>query len=169
MKNIICSLIVATTVLSSCSSQKNLVNTAPFEIGQGFCQEWIGGKEASGRGLMVKIPVSEIEGYKINTLFFRGQQSYVKIETEAGQKFVVANLEQQSSRAPQDMIVHGDAKEEFGNKPSKNGIKEKLAFPFTLEADEAVLSYIKKNTIKYVKVVGVKEKPALIYSSKPRE
>lgn len=169
MKNAIYSFIVVTILITSCSSQKKLLNSAPFQIGQGFCQEWIGGKEASGSGLLVKIPVSEIEGYTLHKLFFRDQQSYIKIETEEGQKFVVANLNKKRKSAPHDMVAHIDPREEFGNKPSKNEEKEKLEFPFTLADDEAVLSYIRKNTINYVKVTGVKDKPALIYSYKPRE
>lgn len=169
MKNTIYSFLVVTVLITSCSSQKNLVNSAPFQIGEGYSQEWIGGKEATGSGLLVKIPVSEIEGYTLNTLFFRGQQAYVKIETEEGQKFVVAKFDKERKVAPHDIVAHADPREEFGNKPIKNEAKEELEFPFTLADDEAVLSYIQKSTINYVKVKGVKDKPALIYSSKPRE
>ncbi len=170
MKNILYSYLLMLGMLTGCSSQKKLTDEAPFKIGAGFCQEWIGGKEESGKGLLVKIPVSEIEGYKINAIFFRGQQAYTKVVDEDGQKFVVAELKKEGNNLPSDMILHADPKKEFGNKPSGNkNNTENTKFASELSDNEAVLSYIKKSTIKYVKVSGIKDKPALIYPTKSKE
>ena len=43
MKNSIYTFIVVLGILTSCASQKNLQESAPFEIGSGYCQESYGG------------------------------------------------------------------------------------------------------------------------------
>ncbi|MGJ8731889.1 MAG: hypothetical protein ACSHW4_02055 [Cellulophaga sp.] len=167
MKNSIFSILLVLGMLSSCSSQKNLVDSAPFEIGTAYCQDWYGGKEESGAGVEVKIPVANLDGYRVNSLFFRGQQSYVKIQDEEGQKFVVATMLAKKAMPPKDMVMHADPKEEVGNSPATKELQKD--FPFELAYDEAVLSYYKGDVINYVKITGIKHKQALIYPTRSKE
>lgn len=155
-------------ILTSCSSQKKLVAKVPFTIGNGYCQEWTGGKEESGKGLLVKIPVSEMEGYTLEGIYFRGQMGEVSLEEENGQKYAVTNM-QKSSNAKPDIVMHADPKEEVGNQPPRIKSEEELDFPFELKDTEAVLSFSKNGRIKYCKVTGIKDKAALIYQSKPQQ
>ena len=167
MKNSIYTFIVILGMLTSCSSQKSLQGSAPFEIGSGYCQESYGGRAASGSEMLVKIPVANLDGYRVNSIFFRGQQAYVKVLDEDGQKYIVANLKAKKAKAPKDMIAHADPKQEVGNTP--NTKSSVVDFPFELNYDEAVLSYYKGDVINYVKVTGIKHKQAIMYPSKPRE
>lgn len=155
-------------VLTSCSSQKKLVTNVPFTIGDGYCQEWTGGKEESGKGILVKIPVSEMEGYTLEGIYFRGQMSSVSMEEKNGQKYAVANLQKLSNAKP-DIVMHADPKQEVGNQPPRMKNKEELDFPFELKDSEAVLSFSKKGKTKYCKVSGIKDKAAMIYPSKPQQ
>lgn len=154
-------------ILTSCSSQKKLVAKVPFTIGNGYCQEWTGGKEESGKGMLVKIPVSEIEGYILEDIYFRGQMGKVSMVEENGQKYAVTNLQKLGSAKP-DIIMHADPKQEVGNQPPRLKNKEELSFPFELKDSEAVLSFYKNGKTKYYKVSGIKDRAALVYPSKPQ-
>ncbi|WBU90734.1 hypothetical protein [Cellulophaga omnivescoria] len=167
MKNSIFSILVVLGMLSSCSSQKNLVDSAPFEIGKAYCQDWYGGKEESGAGVELKVPVANLDGYRVNSIYFRGQQSYVKVINEEGQKFVVATMTAKTMVPPKDIIMHSDPKQELGNKPAAKKLQKD--FPFELAYDEAVLSYYKGNVINYVKIKDIKHKQAIIYPSRSKE
>ena len=153
-------------MLTSCSSQKKIVANVPFTIGDAYCQEWTGGKAESGKGMLVKIPVSEMEGYTLEGVYFRGQMGLVTMEEENGQKFAVVNLHKNNT-VPKDIIMHKDPKQEVGNKPTTK--KKTEDFPFELQKDEAVLSYSKNGRTKYCKVKGIKDKAALVYPSKPQQ
>lgn len=167
MKNSIFSILVVLGMLTSCSSQKNLVDSAPFEIGTAYCQDWYGGKEQSGAGVELKIPVANLDGYRVNSIYFREQQSYVKIKDEDGQKFIVATMVAKKAMPPKDMVVHADPKKEVGNKPVTKQLQKD--FPFELAYDEAVLSYYRGDVINYVKITGIKHKQAIIYPSRSKE
>ena len=72
--------------------------------------------------------------------------------TETGW-IATANFKNQNREKP-DMVMHADSKKEVGNKPPMT--KEK--FPFELEADQCVLSFLDGDTVKYYKVKNIKEK-----------
>ena len=67
-----------------------------------------------------------------------------------------------------DIVMHSDPKKEVGNQPPRLRTEEEKTFPFELNADEAVLSYLENGKVKYVKISGVKDKPARIYPGRPK-
>ena len=159
--------IIICTGLISCASQRTLQSAAPFEIGTVTVQEWLGGKEKSGTGYLVTIPVAVItKEVRFQELFYRGQIAQVTTEMREEGFIVQANFINTPTKP--DLVMHADPKKEVGNQPSsiKGGsIKD---FPFDLEPKAAILSYIVKNRVKYVKITGVKEKAGPIYSTKPK-
>lgn len=153
--------------LTSCSSQKTLQPDAPFEIGKATVQEWLGGREESGTGYLVSVPVSLItKEVRFQELYYKGQIVQVTTENKEEGFLVQANFVNAPNKS--DLVMHSDSLKEVGNQPPPIRGKSTPDFPFELTPNEAVLSYVVKNRVKYVKISGVKEKPALIYSTKPK-
>jgi hypothetical protein len=153
--------------LTSCSSQKTLQSDVPFEIGKATVQEWMGGREESGTGYLVNIPVSVItKEVRFQELFYRGKIAQVTTEMKEEGFMVQANFINTPSKP--DLVMHADPKREVGNQPPLAQGGSTQDFPFELAPQEAVLSYVLKNHVKYVKISGMKEKAALIYSTKPK-
>lgn len=168
MKN----LIYLTTMLitiSSCSSQKKLQENAPFKVSTPTSQKWVGGKEKSGSGTEVKIPISQIkdENIAMQQLYFRGKITDVTYEVNNGKRYILAKFLDKEFHQ-NDIIMHGNIKNEVGNRPPKLEKNENEQFPFVIENNEAILSYIEKDgkKVKYIKITGIKQKQPLIYSSK---
>lgn len=145
--------------ISGCSSQKKLVKNPPFELGQATCQSWTGGRAESGSGTKLEVPVDDIPATaSLQYAYFRGKAASVKLEEKEGQQYAVANFMNKSGVKP-DIVMHADPKEEVGNQPPE--LQEEI--PFELKPDECVLSFIEGDTVKYVKIAGIKEKKPLIY------
>ena len=153
--------------LTSCSSQKSLQTDVPFELGDATVQQWLGGKEESGTGYLVTVPVSFVtKEVRFQEMYFRGQTALVTTEKNGDGLIVKANFATASKK--QDLVMHADPKKEVGNQPPVVQKDSNKDFPFDLGPQEAVLSYIDKNRVKYVKLSELKEKSPLIYSTKPK-
>lgn len=155
MKAITYMIVVLTLSLSGCSSQKKMVARPPLEMGQATCQAWAGGRAESGSGMLLEIPVvgENPDGMNLQQAFFRGKIADVKMENTENGWVAKANFRNQATGKP-DMIMHADSTKEVGNQPPM--AKEK--FPFELEADQCVLSFLDGDTVKYYKVENIKEK-----------
>ena len=153
-------MIVLLFSLSGCSSQKKLVDKPPFDMGDATCQKWVGGREESGSGLLLNISVNEtLSGNtQLQQAYFRGMVADIKMEEKDGQLMATANFLNKRDEKP-DMVMHSDPKKEVGNKPPK--LKDK--FPFELEADECVVSYLEDDKMQYFKITDIKEKKPLSY------
>jgi hypothetical protein len=128
--------------LFSCSSQKKLQTETPFEMGSASCQEYVGGKEESGKGMMLSIPVTmgEENMIELNEVFFRGKQVSVTMQEKDGMRFAVARIPN-----------------------AKGGSAEAVALK--LESTEAILSYTDNGKVKYTKITDIKQKQPLIHNS----
>ena len=153
--------------LYSCASQKKLELSTPFTLGSSSCQEWVGGKEESGKGQLLKIAISELTGEEVafQNIYFRGQMAKVSMEMEDNGMIATAKFFDQKKP---DIIMHADATKEVGNQPPRQKTEEENKFPFKLSETEAVLSYLENDKVKYVKIVGIIEKPSRIYPSRPQ-
>ncbi len=160
MKNILYSALIMVFSLSSCTPQKKLVATTPFQMGEATCQSWVGGRPESGSGIRLNIPMlsEDMQGVQFQQVYFRGKVTDLKMKTEEGKKYATANFLNNPADKP-DIIMDADAKKEVGNRPPE--LKDE--FPFELQPTECVISYLDGDTIKYHKVEGVKELKQLIY------
>jgi hypothetical protein len=132
-----------------------MVTEAPFEMGQATCQSWSGGRAESGSGMLLEIPIQgeKNDELKLRQAYFRGKIADVEMEDTENGWVAKANFKNQSMKKP-DMVMHADSKKEVGNQPPT--AKEK--FPFELEADQCVLSFMEGDTVKYYKIGNIKEK-----------
>lgn len=155
MKAFVYMALVFTVSLSSCSSQKKMEAQAPFEMGEVTCESWSGGRAESGSGILLEIPVlsENVDEIKLQQAFFRGKIADVKMENTDTGWVAKANFKNKVVGKP-DIIMHEDSKQEIGNQPPMPVEK----FPFELEANQCVLSFLDGNTVKYYKVENIKEK-----------
>ena len=162
--------LLLTMGLMGCSSQKSFQEDPPFQVAYPTSQMWMGGREASGAGMELRLrytPGSPGE-VRPDSLYFRGQIMPAVVEdTETGMLVTASFRTDLGGDA--DRVMHADARREVGNQPPKP--LPAPDFPFDLEPDQAVLSYIRLSDGKrfYVRVDGVKEKPARVYPGKQRQ
>ncbi len=150
--------ILTTSVLTmsflQCSSSKfKLQEKAPLEYNRPYFQEWVAGIKDGGSGVNIYFPNLVIKNNAIvDSVFFRKMKGKLR----NGKASYFASLRKEK---PQDIDMSGDPKAEYGNK-----IPE---FPFDLEYDECVVSYIENGETKYFKIVDMKEKEGEYYPTSP--
>ncbi len=148
-------LLVLGFSISGCTSQKKLSDKAPFEIGPATCQPWTESAAEEGSGLLLEIPIlsKDLNGAQLKQAYFRGKIANIDLESLETGWVARANFREQNMEKP-DIIMHSDPKMEIGNRPPQ----PKKEFPFVLETDQCVLSYMEGETLKYVKIEGIVEK-----------
>ena len=170
MKNT--SIIILTVFsLYGCSSQKKLTTAPPFSINNPSYQQYVGGREESGTGFILQLPVDVEAGNEIDFLevFFKGHVLEAEIKEDGENLRIVCNYKDTSEDKKPDIIMHSDPKEEVGNQPPGSINRKNADFPFDLNRDEAVVSYKvmtgdpKNNKVTYFKITGIKSKPSRIY------
>ena len=154
MKNATVILVLTMFSYMGCAPQKSFVKNPPFEVGEAVCYNWVGGRAESGKGTVVSIPLSSesIENITFQQLFFRGKATNIKTEKMESGWVLKGNFYDAKMEKP-DRIMHSDSGKEVGNQPPM--IPKKI--PFELSENEAVISYIEEETIKYVKLKDVKQ------------
>lgn len=169
MKTSVYIAILSLLGFGSCASQKKLHVKPPFVVEAPSFQKWTGGKEQSGSGVDVQIPIREFkkENITFKEIYFRGQIGKATTATIDGIAYVKAKFTDHKFIKP-DLIMHADPRKEVGNQPPMPQSTKNIAFPFELTDTEAIISYTENNheKVKYTKISGLKEKQPLIYSSK---
>ncbi len=145
MRNFKYSTVLMALVLFSCSSQKTFQTQIPFELGSASCQEYYGGREESGRGTSLSIPLNmQMEtDVELVAIFFRGKEASVIVEEIDGVRYARAKFPNAKEKSPE-------------------------AADLNLELAEAVLSYKEDGKLKYTKIKGIKQKQPLIHNSIPK-
>ncbi|MEM1339396.1 MAG: hypothetical protein AAF634_02805 [Bacteroidota bacterium] len=160
MKSVLYMILVLTLSFSSCSSQKGIVSEPPLELGDATCQSWKGGRAESGSGMLLTVPVSgaDMEQIQLKRAYFRGKVTEVALEDSKDGWLIKANFLNTNFEKP-DIIMDADPKKEVGNRPPTPKVK----FPFELEQDQCVISYMDGDQEKFFKIEGVQEKKPLLY------
>ncbi|WP_297761756.1 hypothetical protein [uncultured Muriicola sp.] len=157
--------------LFGCSSQKKLVREAPFTIKDPSCQDYAAGREESGSGFTLILPIADNVGeVTFEEIYFRGHiMKPSVVQNEKGYELVCKHKNESPEEKP-DIVMHADPREEIGNQPPSLTKSDQKEFPFELEKDEVVISYREKgkNRLLFYKFKGVKEKPPLLYRSLPK-
>lgn len=169
MKAHIC-IFLFTIGLMSCSSQKSLEPQPPFSVERPTVQYWEGGRAESGYGMQFRARWNprEPSSVEADSLFFRGRTYKLEVtDTETG--FVLQASRTQKPWGNPDMVMHADSTREIGNQPPKP-LPTNRVFPFELQPDEAVISYILKEDGRkyYTKITGIVEEPSRIYPGQPK-
>lgn len=152
-------IITILITFTHCSSAQKLQEKASFELGKVSYQKWIAGVQGGGSGYHMLIFVtSNKNNVTFDSIYFRGYKAKIEI----GKINYVANIKTEINQK-EDLIMSNNGPDEFGNKtPLKDP-----DFPFKLQLDECVISYIENHTTKYYKVENLVEKPKEEYPSAP--
>ena len=160
MKNSLFMSLILVFSFLGCTPQKKVVSEAPVALGAPTCQAWVGGRAESGSGMLLTIPLEDnnLDAQKLQQAYFRGKVADIRIENTAEGWMAKANFKDGNHQKP-DIIMDSDAANEVGNQPPK--LKEK--FPFEIEEDECVISFLDGDSIKYFKLSDIKETKKKIY------
>jgi len=144
---------------SHCSSAQKLQKKPSFNLGEVSFQKWIAGVQGGGSGYHMLIHVtSNKNNVTFDSIYFRGYKAKIEI----GKIAYTAQIKTEINLR-EDLIMSHEGPDEFGNKtPLKDP-----DFPFKLQLDECVISYIENHTTKYYKVENLVEKPKEEYPSAP--
>ena len=144
---------------SNCGNSKTQVETytfeqyPPFTIEEVYSQDWVAGVNGGGSGTNLHITFNKlIEGIVIKDIYFQKQTVKSKISTQYKYQYI-GYFKNEMNR---DIIMDINPINEAQNTPLKY-------FPFKLEDNEAVISYLYKEEIHYFMIVKIKRKPMLAY------
>ena len=127
----------------------------PFTLGAVFYQDWVAGVREGGSGTNVYINIeSYMEDVVIMDVYFRNKKEKAQNSPQYFDQYT--GYFKNESRP--DVIMDSDPVKESQNTPPE-------PFPFRLKDDEAVLSYLHKDEVKYLKISNMERKPMLAYPS----
>lgn len=167
MKNLYLATILLIMGLSGCSSQKKIEAKAPFTVENATCESFVGGREESGSGFVVKMPITAEANTDISyqKIYFRGHILSLQEVSDQGD-IVLEGVYHREDAAKPDIIMHADPKKEVGNQPPKLK-SEKKDFPFSLNPDQAIVEYTQGGDTKYFMIEGIKDKSQRILPGRP--
>jgi len=132
-------------------STYSITQSPPFIIEDVYSQKWMAGVKGGGSGTNIYFNIKKIESETlINEIYFRSR--IIKAENTT-QNLFVGYFKIDKIR---DVIMDSNPTKEAKNIPPK-------PFPFKLEENEAVLSYILKGRDYYYKVSNITEKKTQAY------
>ncbi|AUC82913.1 hypothetical protein CW733_12585 [Lacinutrix sp. Bg11-31] len=162
--------VVVLTSFTQCSSSKktsNLKNNkqtlkledkGSFTLENIYFQSWIAGVRGGGSGIHMYITVkSNKNNVAFDSVYFKGLKSKIEISKMG----YIASFKTEANQKD-DIIMSNNKNAEFGNETQK-----KQDFPFELNDNECIISYIENNTTKYLLVENLQEKKRLEYPSAP--
>lgn len=146
--------------VSNCGSSQNnksvsFESTPPFTIAEIFAQDWVAGVKEGGSGTNVNVTFENLdENLIIENIYFSKKVFLVRRAAKNPKAYMGSYKE----KAGRDIIMDSDPVKEAKNIPP-------IPFPFELEPNEAVISYVENGTTKFYKVSDVTIKPRIAYPS----
>jgi len=127
-----------------------------------YYQSWVAGVKGGGSGINLFVSKSVVENRQLITAYFKGK--VVDFDhVEEGENMYIARFKGEANQV-NDINMEAEGINEYGNKAPA----EKKDFPFKLAFNEAVVSYLENNTLKYLKLINIHKKELLAYPSAPR-
>lgn len=141
-------------------SKYQIVKNPPFSYGDVYYQDWVAGIPGGGSGTNVHITFESFsEEVVIKEIFFRNMIETAQISPQIKDRYIGYF----KNEVKKDIIMDSDPMKEAQNTPP-------TIFPFDLEADEAVVSYLHNDSVKYAKITNMRMEEMLAYpSSKPND
>jgi hypothetical protein len=162
MKNANYLALICLILVVSCSSQKKLETAAPFTLGEVYAQKWIVEDTSKDLGYDVIIPIMSLDENiaVLQNLYHKDKMVHLAMELREDGMIAIAAYSKEDM-LQKDLLVT----ESSQNNDAKDNSKME-PFPFELKDTEAVLSYLQKDKIKYLKLSGIRQNPVVVYSSK---
>lgn len=139
---------------SQCKTQN--VMKAPFAITENTYFYWV--DEAKGtNGTTIKIVGNtHTTNLEFPKIYFQNNEYQIVPRISGNEFTLIGNI---SAIANENITMHSDPKQEFGNQP----ISSTKKIPFDLEQNEAILVYAINGEDFYYKISDIKELPRIIY------
>ena len=165
-QNLITILLLAILFLNCGSSKKETTSSKTFVLDNAKVklidyvsfQKWVAGQEKGGSGYHIEIyQAKNGSTLQLEHIYFRG----LKGDIILGKKGYTSTLKK---RKENDIQLSTEPSDEY-----QNTLPTASELPFLINDNECVISYVNNDTVKFIKVLNLKEKPAQYYpSTKPR-
>lgn len=143
-------------MLSSCAGFNNvyvLEEEPHFTLDEVYSQKWVAGVKEGGSGTHLHFTVaSQVGELRFMHAYFRNQKQRI-VQNQQTPDVYMVNFPNQSMS---DRIMDVDPTKEATNTPEGE-------YPFDMEEDQAVLSYLLNGELKFYQVGPIAEKPMLAY------
>jgi len=127
-----------------------------------YYEEWVAGVKDGGSGIDLYINKSVVGNKKLITAYFKGKSVEFSPKTK-GSNVYIARFKGKVNQV-NDINMEAVAINEYGNKaPVK-----KDSIPFELSVNDALISYLENNNLKYLILTNIPKKESLAYPSAPR-
>ncbi len=140
-------LVVLSLVLASCGTTKingkSIQKEHPFKLNSAT-YTFDKGDQSTIKEIHIRLTIDNPE-IQLDSIYFRNEIAELKKEVSASNIFYVANYLVKDVR--KDYNLHSDPQKEYGNTPPKISSK----FPFELQKNEAVISYVLNGETRYYK------------------
>jgi len=145
--------------LSACAGGKDagfsFEQDPPFTLGDVFYQDWVAGVQGGGSGTHVHINIDAYaDDVVILDIYFRNK----KEKAQNSPQYIDQYVGYFTNKARPDVIMDVNPVKEAQNEPPE-------PFPFELDDNEAVMSYLYKEEIKYLRISDMERKPMIAYPS----
>ncbi len=131
---------------------------SPVKFSQKMYQDWVGGKPGSQGTLVTLIGEIPAKNIQFDSIYFKSNVAKLNVQLSDQELTLTANFVKMNPK-DRDLILSGDAKEEFGNTAPK-----KLPnIPFKLADNEAIISYFYKKKKRYYKLQNLQKEKAIYY------
>lgn len=149
-------------IINGCVSSQNknakvnsyrFTTDTPFTIVEAYSQQWIAGVQGGGSGTNIFLKFDKInEDVTIKDFYYNEKK--VPLKLLPGKSFSYqANFNREVNN---DIVMHRDSQKETANTPP-------VKIPFNLKDNEAVLSYLENDVVKFFKISALPEKPLIAY------
>lgn len=125
----------------------------PFTIKEAYFQKWVAGTKEGGAGTKVHLVFKSIgPEVALKEIYFQNQIQKVQKASNSGYDYFA----EFDSNIRSNIIMDIDPMKEAQNTPSQN-------FPFELQENEAVVSYLFNDKTNYFKIINLSEKERIAY------
>jgi len=128
-----------------------------------YYQNWVAGVKGGGSGTNLFVSKAIVKNKELITAYFKGRSVGFDPIHENSNVFIARFKGEANQRY--DLNMEEEAINEYGNRtPTK-----KDSIPFNLAINDAVVSYLENNRLKYIKFTNVPQKEMLAFPSAPRK
>ncbi|TVZ56331.1 hypothetical protein OD91_1616 [Lutibacter sp. Hel_I_33_5] len=153
------SLLILTLTFSQCATTK-FDSNPPFKASSGSFNSWVGGVPGAS-GIKVELALNADDKTDFKEIFFRNKIGTLQTSTSNGKTILVGHIS--TAKRNNDLTLDSNSVKELKNQAPET------KFPFELKDNEAVISYMVGDKIKYLKIEHLKEQRTIFYpSAKPQ-
>ena len=126
----------------------------PFQIESPYDQPWSSGAQVGGSGIDVILPIKNLNAIVPDSIHFQGQRTKAVVQ----QNIIVGHINTINNKR-QDIILSNEPLVELINQH----LPHKDSFPFEIENNACILSYLMKGKRYYCKIENLERRLTISY------